>query len=421
MLRAIVLAIGLMLGIASLGTAETDLAAHIYAQRKDALVQVRISDRLAGAKAAIGSGFRVGGQGLIATNYHVVSELAFHPADYQATFACENGQSGSLVLMGVDVVHDLAVLRAETDPGKPLQLAGTVPVQGERLFSLGNPHDLGMTVVEGTYSGLLKKSLYKRIHFTGSINPGMSGGPALNQQGEVVGVNVATAGNQLSFLVPATYLRKLLAALPARPPGATAILEAIREQLLANQDKAMAALRQRPLKTADLNGYQVPDELSGFLKCWGNRRPEEGEKQFEATYKSCSSNNDIYLSSELETGSFRFSHEVFSTDKMSPTRFFHFLQGRLNRPRMGRDGDEESVSNYRCTSDFVRHGGIDSKVVLCLRSYKKLAGLYDVFMTAGSLTSSEEALHTTLYLSGVSRENALGFPRDFLETISWNR
>lgn len=421
MLRVMVFGVWLVLGVISPCVAQMVSADRVYAEHKNALVQVRISDRVAGSKSSIGSGFFVGNQGVIATNYHVVSDLVFHPKDYQATFYHDSGTSGPLTLLGVDVVHDLAVLRAETTPGKPLRLAGKVPAQGETLFSLGNPHDLGMTIVEGTYNGLLQKSLYKKIHFTGSINPGMSGGPTLNYRGEVVGINVATAGNQLSFLVPVDYLKKLLATLAPLPPGNPEILEAIRKQLLANQDKAMTLLRQRPLKTTDFNGYQVPDELSDFLKCWGDREPEGGENLLEKAYKSCSSNDDIYLSSEHKTGTFRFRHEAFSTEEMGSTRFFHFLQGHLNRPRLAFGGDEESVSNYSCTSDFVEHGGIESKVIFCVRSYKKLGGLYDVFLTANSLTGSKEALNTTLYLGGVSRENALGFSREFLEAISWNR
>lgn len=420
MLKKLFLFVGLFLGIASLGSAETLSADKIYAEHKDALVQVRISDRLAGSKSTIGSGFFIDDQGLIATNYHVISDLVFHPKDYQATFYHEGGQVGSLTLIAVDVVHDLAVLRPETKPGKALRLAGKSPVQGQKLFSMGNPHDLGMTIVEGTYNGFLTKSLHQKIHFTGSINPGMSGGPTLNRRGEVVGINVATAGNQMSFLVPAEYLQVLVASLPPSPPDNAEILETIRTQLLANQEKAMSLLRQRPLKTTDFNGYQVLDELTDFLKCWGNRELEEGGTLYEKAYKSCSSNDDVYLSNEHETGTFRFRHEIFSTEEMGSTRFFNFLQEHLNRPHLASGGEEESVSNYSCTSDFVEHGGTDSKVLFCMRSYKKLSGLYDVFLTANSLTGSDHALHTTLYLGGVSRENALGFSREFLEAISWN-
>src|SRR6201999_2275505 len=82
--------------------------------------------------------------------------------------------------------------------------------QGARVYSLGNPHDVGLSIVEGTYNGQLAETLFERIHFTGSLNPGMSGGPAIDRAGRVVGVNVASMGNQLSFLVPIRFARELL-------------------------------------------------------------------------------------------------------------------------------------------------------------------------------------------------------------------
>ena len=46
---------------------------------------------------------------------------------------------------------------------------------------MGNPLDLGFTIVEGTYNGFVEKSYNPRMHFTGAINPGMSGGPAVTR------------------------------------------------------------------------------------------------------------------------------------------------------------------------------------------------------------------------------------------------
>ena len=56
----------------------------------------------------------------------------------------------------------------------------------------------------------MKNSDDSNILFSGSLNPGMSGGPTLNEQGSVIGVNVATSGNEISFLVPAQYLAIIL-------------------------------------------------------------------------------------------------------------------------------------------------------------------------------------------------------------------
>src|SRR4029077_10835207 len=99
-----------------------------------------------------------------------------------------------------------AVLRLRRDRD------GARPAQGERLYSMGNPLDLGFTVNEGTYNGLVGRSYNERIHFTAALNPGMSGGPTVTAGGLVVGINVATRrdGQLISFLVPARFAATLL-------------------------------------------------------------------------------------------------------------------------------------------------------------------------------------------------------------------
>src|SRR5262249_59386101 len=93
---------------------------------------------------------------------------------------------------------------------------GEVP-KGERLYSMGNPLDLGFTIVEGTYNGLVDRSYNERIHFSGAINPGMSGGPTVTADGHAVGINVSKqlGGELVSFLVPARFAATLLASAPA--------------------------------------------------------------------------------------------------------------------------------------------------------------------------------------------------------------
>ena len=88
--------------------------------------------------------------------------------------------------------------------------------QGERIYSLGNPLDIGFAVIEGTYNGLVERSFYPTIFFAGSLNPGVSGGPTLDQQGRVIGINVAARrdGEQVSFLGAGGVRR---GSAPARP------------------------------------------------------------------------------------------------------------------------------------------------------------------------------------------------------------
>jgi hypothetical protein len=136
----------------------------------------------------IGTGFFASPDGHVITNYHVISQLVQEPGRYRADFIDQSGAAFALSVLAVDVVSDLAVMRSVV-PSPSYFVPAPVDVKhGDRVYSLGYPHDLGITIVEGTYNGLLENTLYEKIHFTGSINPGMSGGPTLTAAGRVADV-----------------------------------------------------------------------------------------------------------------------------------------------------------------------------------------------------------------------------------------
>ena len=192
-------------------------ARRIYELSRDKLVQIRTLLRNANTQASIGSGFFVSADGLIVTNFHVASQLALEPERYRGVYVTMDGQEGEVELLAFDVQRDLAVLRAKGRRAAAPVLGfrpTTDPLaQGERIYSLGNPLDVGFAVTEGNYNGLVQRSFYPQIFFGGALSAGMSGGPALDQAGEVIGVNVARRvdGEQVSFLVPAGFAAALLA------------------------------------------------------------------------------------------------------------------------------------------------------------------------------------------------------------------
>ena len=176
------------------------------------------------SQSSVGSGFLVDESGLLITNYHVVSQYALQPSRHRLVYVTVDGRQGALQLLAFDVVHDLALLKA-ADPAPladrgavPLRPAGDALGRGARIFSLGNPLDVGFAVAEGSYNGTVERSFLETLFFGGSLSAGMSGGPALDDQGRLVGVNVAARrdGEQVSFLVPAQFVRALLDARPRR-------------------------------------------------------------------------------------------------------------------------------------------------------------------------------------------------------------
>lgn len=395
-------------------------AKEIYSSYKGGVLQIRIVDISSGVKATIGSGFIVSTEGHVITNYHVVSKLVGYPERYRAEFLDNTETKGVLTLLDLDIVHDLALLRSDKLAGKPFQIEPMEPANGEGLFSLGNPYDLGLTIVEGTFNGYLKNSLYEKIHFTGSINPGMSGGPTLNKDGRVVGVNVATAGNQVSFLVPSRYVSDMVSGISAGTTREEDFFLTISKQITDNQSDYIGSLLATPFSSVQIGNYTLPGELAEFITCWGDTRKTD-HTLFEQVYHNCSSNDVIFISDTQSSGTINFRHELFRTDKLSSIRFYNYLEKHFKRPHIIAGGEEESVGSYQCSSDFVEHNGLDYKVVFCMRGYKKLEGLYDSFMAATTLVSNRQSLHTTLVLSGVSYNNAIRFSRSYLEAIAWNK
>jgi hypothetical protein len=410
--------VGLVLLVES-GWCQSADTAEVYATWRDRIVQIQLIDRQADSKAGIGSGFVAGQPGWVVTNYHVIAELVNEPGRYRARYLADDEQEGELELLAVDAVHDLAVLKSNLHT-PVLGLATESPPKGKRLWSLGYPFDIGLTIVEGTFNGQLEKSLYEKLHFTGSINPGMSGGPTLNERGEVIGVNVSSAGNQVSFLVPVRHVATLLEGIAEDAVTEPDFNAQVAAQLLANQQQLADRMLLNPIPRTQLNGYSVPASLGPFINCWGNSQEEE-ENDLALVYYRCQSGDDIYLSGSLNTGIVQYQHELISTENLGAMRFYRQLEKRGYYPRLRLNGDERSVTNYECQTGFVEQGTLPMQVTYCVRRYRKLRGIYDVFLSATSLVDNRDALQSTLVLAGFDWDNLERFARDFLGAFSWQR
>src|SRR5918995_6614715 len=166
------------------GQATSASTPEIFRQYSEHVVRIEVVEIGSAAKASIGTGFYATPRGDIITNYHVISKLIHAPERYRVEVTNAKGQTGAVSVAGGGGVYELAVLRGGPPSKGFLKLEPAQVQQGARLYSLGHPRDLGLTIVEGTYNGLLQHTLYPKVHFTGSLNPGMSGGPALLPKGE---------------------------------------------------------------------------------------------------------------------------------------------------------------------------------------------------------------------------------------------
>ena len=456
---------GILILIVSLGlslhsAAQNDGARTLFADNKAAILQIRIIDLTSGSKSAIGSGFVVNNSGLIATNYHVVQMAASEPDQYRIEYLSADGATNSLSLVDVDVINDLALVKADTEMLSVLPLAADEPPIGVPVYALGNPLDLGLTVVPGTYNGINRTGYHPRVHFTGSLNPGMSGGPTLNTAGQVVGINVSTAGNQISFLVPVTALAHLIAEYTERAAGVADIKQRIGQQLLADQDKKFAQLLALEWPTLALGDAVVADELSPFLKCWGGSNSSSPKAQFLSADRTCRSEDNIYLNAKFNSGVIEHQFFWLQANKLNSLQFYAYYERMLSDFAPGNRGTEKDLGGWECVSQFVAAEGsqflaaegsifpaaegsqfladegsqfIDAgsaadsaikdsrttKVVFCSRAYKDYPGLYDILFLQGTVDDSRAAFVSHFTLAGVSQKNAKAYARKFMGVSKW--
>ncbi|MCC2970323.1 serine protease [Massilia sp. IC2-476] len=396
-------------------------AQDLYASARGDLLQIRMLLKNGRTQSTVGSGFLVGSGRLVVTNYHVVSQMALDPDVYTAEYVDTDGNSGPVELMAVDVLHDLAVLRVNREgsgffkvPERPVRLT-----QGQRLYSLGNPLDLGFAISEGAYNGVVTRSFYDQLMFGGPINSGMSGGPSVTGNGTVAGVNVSKRrdGESVSFLVPVKYVQELLRRVASQPAPPKDFNPLIAAQLLQHQRAMVDRLLEEPLAIKSMGPYLVPVRESGQLRCWG-RSNVKAETAYTSDLMSCAMESAIYVSSSQQTGHVSMTHQYIRSDNLARLPFAA-LASRLFRTGTLGEGNER-LTKPVCTEAFVHTRTLPLRAVTCVRAYRKFEGLYNFTLLTASTNAAESSLQSRLDVSGVSYENGMRVTRAFLGSFGRN-
>jgi len=397
---------------------------RVYEGAKNRLVQVRTLLKAQDSQSSVGSGFLVSDEGHLITNYHVVSTYALQPQSHRLVFVTADGRQGALQLIDVDVVHDLALLK----PVEPTAFAGrgfigfrpgNLPLsRGERLYSLGNPLDVGFAVTEGSYNGLVERSFVPTIFFGGSLSPGMSGGPALDAKGRVIGVNVATRrdGEQISFLVPGSFAQALLERSRTAKPLALPAFEPITKQVMTYQDELAKTFVKLPWRSAGHPRYAIPVPREDFLRCWGRSTPPES-RGLEFERSDCQMESRVYISSVFSTGQISVRHEAYDGRKLGALRFAQRYSASFRNEFFG--GNNSYLTAPQCHERFVDRAGLSLRAVMCLRAHKKLKGLYDVSVLVATLDQSTAGAQGRFDGYGFSFDNAKALAEHYLDGFGW--
>jgi S1-C subfamily serine protease/regulator of sirC expression with transglutaminase-like and TPR domain len=162
-----------------------------------------------GRRDALGSGFVISPEGLIATNYHVIGEgrgVRVQLADGR--------QFEATAVHAFDRQLDLALVKIDAKDLQPLALGDSDAVkQGQSVLALGSPLGFKNSVVAGLVSSVREIDGRKMIQLAIPIEPGNSGGPLVDMQGNVLGILTmkSLVTPNLGFAVTINSLRPLVA------------------------------------------------------------------------------------------------------------------------------------------------------------------------------------------------------------------
>jgi len=174
---------------------------------------------LEGTSEGSGSGSILDKQGHILTNYHVVEGAQ----KIEVTLA--SGKSFSAEIVGYDKTDDMAVLKVDAPKSElyPIQFGYSSNLKvGQRVYAVGNPFGWEQTMTTGIISGLNRtlpsrtkyRNMKALIQTDAAMNPGNSGGPLLDSNAQMIGMNVAIAmsdarqNSGVGFAIPVNRIKR---------------------------------------------------------------------------------------------------------------------------------------------------------------------------------------------------------------------
>ncbi len=176
----------------------------IYAQTLPSVLTLRVESR--GGDRYVGSAFLAGKDGFAVTAWHVVYDAVKVTAKFSDGTSCEVAG-----FVDFDETKDLALIQVESRGRALLPLAAGVPLVGTKTYVIGSPKGYEFSIGDGLLSQIQSVDGFDQYQVSCPFSPGNSGGPILNNRGEVVGIAAWTrnGAQNVNFATPAPELLRL--------------------------------------------------------------------------------------------------------------------------------------------------------------------------------------------------------------------
>lgn len=219
---------------------------------------------------AVGSGFIVEKSGYVVTNQHVIDQAT------RITVRLDSGEEFVAKVLGTDDETDLAVLKIDAGRDLPFLTFGDSEKAevGDWVLAIGSPFGLAKSVTAGIISQTLRETpgataFQKFIQTDAAINRGNSGGPLVNMNGEVIGVNsqIATSTgdyNGVGFALPAREAAFVYSQIVKNGKVRRGYLGAYLDSVKAEFAKVYKLSNDRGAIITDIRDRQGPAAMAGL-------------------------------------------------------------------------------------------------------------------------------------------------------------
>ena len=227
-----------------------------------------------------GSGVMISEDGYILTNHHVISSYFSAnfidiKKDVNLKLLVENVKGekyNDITLVDFNIIKDIAVLKINNVKGMTyIPIAKSNPKLSSSIYSLGNPSYIGTIIERGIFNGKNKDPKYLNKDqniFYGEINAGMSGGPIVDKDSNMIGLNVASYGNSMGLFVSLKSIKDIIVKIPNSKD--TDLTELLKQQLVEKTNMSLNTLFTNNTSGGNYKGYKYKIPNLNYCKTTGD-------------------------------------------------------------------------------------------------------------------------------------------------------
>jgi serine protease Do len=373
---------------------------------RPSLIDVNINLSRVDSLSSRGSGFLAGRQDWIVTNFHVIERKLHRDADHRLLVFGSKGQRFNAKIIAVDVAADLAVLQSDHPlPGAVLKPYIDPLTKGEKLYAYGKSKGNDFKVSTGSFKKNIADGAVTELIFTGQLEAGMSGGPVMDEQGRLVGVNQSITLDfpYESRLVNALNVQKILLKATQSPYGSS--------------DMAIADMVQqyKDMTSFEVDNITKPNKPKDWLGPFGVLTTDNicdhdlfslADERFEIYRLKCETSNDDARVGEMRLGSIEVRHYWIISRGGSTWRAAAASKYMMDYLRKEPEPESREQGAWEC--HFKRHTNTNKlkvDVQTCSRPYLRIPGLFDYRLRAALEVTDHESMVSALEADGIDPQN----------------